>query len=46
VLLAHGDPFFGLRERIDRLIDGHQRALDQLRGQLATKHCRAVDEIG
>ena len=45
VLPSHNECFRGLHARIDRLRQGQQRALDRLRGALATPK-RAVDVFG
>lgn len=42
VMPAHNDPFFGLHQRIDHLIKGHERALARLERLLAEPK-RAVD---
>lgn len=42
VLPSHGEPFDTLHERIDHLIEGHERALERLHERLA-EPARAVD---
>jgi glyoxylase-like metal-dependent hydrolase (beta-lactamase superfamily II) len=43
VLPAHGFPFKGVTERLERLAAGHHKQLDQLADALKTKEMRAVD---
>ena len=46
VLPAHGEPFFGLHARLDRLEEGHLTSLDRLHALLTEKPRRAVDCFG
>lgn len=43
VLPAHGEPFYGLHARLDRLEEGHRTSLDRLQAHLAKEPRRAVD---
>jgi glyoxylase-like metal-dependent hydrolase (beta-lactamase superfamily II) len=43
VLPAHGEPFHGLHERLDRLAASRHRTLERLRGLLAREPRRAID---
>jgi len=43
VLPAHGEPFYGLHARLDRLEEGHRTSLDRLHAHLAEAPRRAVD---
>jgi glyoxylase-like metal-dependent hydrolase (beta-lactamase superfamily II) len=45
VLPAHNEPFFGLHERLDHLVDGHERSLTRLLARLSEPK-RAVDLFG
>jgi glyoxylase-like metal-dependent hydrolase (beta-lactamase superfamily II) len=42
VLPAHNEPFYGLHARLTRLIDGHEKSLKRLLGELAEPK-RAID---
>jgi Zn-dependent hydrolases, including glyoxylases len=46
VLPAHNEPFHGLHERLDHLIDGHEKALARVLSRLAQEPRRAVDLFG
>ena len=46
VLPAHGEPFYGLHARLDRLEEGHVTSLDRLHAHLAEAPRRAVDCFG
>jgi glyoxylase-like metal-dependent hydrolase (beta-lactamase superfamily II) len=46
VLPAHGEPFYGLHARLDRLEEGHVTSLDRLHALLAEAPRRAVDCFG
>ncbi|HRE44384.1 MAG TPA: MBL fold metallo-hydrolase, partial [Terricaulis sp.] len=46
VLPAHNEPFYGLHERLDHLIDGHEKALARVLSRLAQEPRRAVDLFG
>jgi glyoxylase-like metal-dependent hydrolase (beta-lactamase superfamily II) len=46
VLPAHGEPFYGLHARLDRLEEGHVTSLDRLHALLAEGPRRAVDCFG
>ena len=46
VLPAHGEPFYGLHARLDRLEEGHRTSLDRLHTHLAEAPRRAVDCFG
>ena len=46
VLPAHGEPFYGLHARLDRLEEGHRTSLDRLHAHLAEAPRRAVDCFG
>ncbi len=46
VLPAHGEPFYGLHARLDRLEEGHLTSLDRLHAHLAEAPRRAVDCFG
>lgn len=43
VLPAHNEPFHGLHERLDHLVDGHERSLARLLQRLRQEPRRAVD---
>ncbi len=43
VLPSHNEPFIGLHERLDNLIDGHERALQRVLHRLSQGPKRAVD---
>jgi glyoxylase-like metal-dependent hydrolase (beta-lactamase superfamily II) len=43
ILPAHGEPFYGLHARLDRLAHGHRLGLEQLHAHLAKGPARAVD---
>ncbi len=45
VLPSHNEPFYGLHERLDALIDGHERRLERMLEELRTPR-RAVDLFG
>ncbi|MBS0379585.1 MAG: MBL fold metallo-hydrolase [Proteobacteria bacterium] len=42
VLPSHNEPFYGLHERLDALIDGHERRLERMLEELRTPR-RAID---
>jgi glyoxylase-like metal-dependent hydrolase (beta-lactamase superfamily II) len=46
VLPAHGEPFYGLHARLDRLEEGHRTSLDRLHALLAEAPRRTVDCFG
>lgn len=46
VMPAHGEPFYGLHARLDRLAEGHRTSLDRLHAHLADAPRRAVDCFG
>ena len=46
VLPAHGEPFYGLHARLDRLEEGHRTSLDRLHVHLASGPRRAVECFG
>lgn len=46
VLPAHNDPFRGLHERLDHLIDGHEHALARVLHRLKQGPKRAIDLFG
>ena len=46
VLPAHNEPFLGLHERLQDLIDGHERTLDRVEDRLASAPRRVVDLFG
>lgn len=46
VLPAHNEPFLGLHERLDALIDGHERSLARLQKRLQEGPKRAIDLFG
>ncbi|MEP6784323.1 MAG: MBL fold metallo-hydrolase [Sphingomonadales bacterium] len=46
VLPAHGEPFYGLHARLDRLEEGHRTSLDRLQAHLAEEPRRALDCFG
>jgi len=46
VLPAHNEPFNGLHERLDNLVEGHERALDRVEKRLREAPRRAVDLFG
>jgi glyoxylase-like metal-dependent hydrolase (beta-lactamase superfamily II) len=43
VLPAHGEPFLGLRARLDRLENGHSEGLERLHAHIAIEPRRVVD---
>jgi glyoxylase-like metal-dependent hydrolase (beta-lactamase superfamily II) len=43
VLPAHNEPFTGVHHRLQELMDGHERSLDQVERQLREGPRRAVD---
>jgi glyoxylase-like metal-dependent hydrolase (beta-lactamase superfamily II) len=46
VLPSHNEPFIGLHERLQALIDGHERSLARLHARLREGPKRAVDLFG
>jgi glyoxylase-like metal-dependent hydrolase (beta-lactamase superfamily II) len=46
VLPAHNEPFHGLHERLQNLIDGHEKALARVLHRLKQEPRRAVDLFG
>lgn len=46
VLPAHNEPFHGLHERLDHLVDGHEKALARVLSRLREAPRRAVDLFG
>jgi len=46
VLPSHNEPFHGLHERLNNLIDGHERALARVLSRLKQEPKRAVDLFG
>ena len=46
VLPSHNEPFIGLHERLNNLIDGHEKALDRVLQRLKQEPRRAVDLFG
>jgi hypothetical protein len=46
VLPAHNEPFIGLHERLQNLIDGHEKALARVHHRLKQSPRRAVDLFG
>ncbi len=46
VLPAHGEPFYGLHARLDRLEQGHRDSLDRLHAHLEKAPARGVDCFG
>jgi hypothetical protein len=46
VLPSHNEPFHGLHERLQNLIDGHEKALERLLHRLKQEPRRAVDLFG
>jgi len=46
VLPAHNEPFHGLHERLQNLIDGHERALDRVLSRIRQEPRRAIDLFG
>ena len=46
VLPSHNEPFHGLHERLDNLIDGHERTLKRLLQRLGEEPKRVVDLFG
>jgi glyoxylase-like metal-dependent hydrolase (beta-lactamase superfamily II) len=46
VLPAHNEPFNGLHERLQNLIDGHEKALARVHDRLQKEPRRAVDLFG
>ncbi len=46
VLPAHNEPFYGLHERLDNLVEGHERGLNRLEKRLRESPKRAVDVFG
>jgi glyoxylase-like metal-dependent hydrolase (beta-lactamase superfamily II) len=43
VLPSHNEPFHGLHERLDALLDGHERSLDRIMKRMRQEPRRAVD---
>jgi glyoxylase-like metal-dependent hydrolase (beta-lactamase superfamily II) len=46
VLPSHHEPFIGVHQRLDQLVDGHERALSRVQKRLAEAPRRAVDLFG
>ena len=46
VLPAHNEPFHGLHERLQNLIDGHEKALDRVLDRIKKEPRRAIDLFG
>ena len=46
VLPSHNEPFKGLHERLDNLVDGHERSLNRVEKRLRESPRRAVDLFG
>jgi hypothetical protein len=46
VLPSHNEPFTGLHERLDNLVDSHERSLKRLLQRLQQEPRRAVDVFG
>ncbi len=46
VLPSHNEPFYGLHERLNNLIDGHERTLDRVMSRLRQEPRRAIDLFG
>ncbi|MES1201365.1 MAG: MBL fold metallo-hydrolase [Pseudomonadota bacterium] len=46
VLPSHNEPFTGLHERLDNLVEGHERSLDRVEKRLKEAPRRAVDLFG
>ncbi|HVZ99226.1 MAG TPA: MBL fold metallo-hydrolase [Caulobacterales bacterium] len=46
VLPSHNEPFQGLHERLDNLVEGHERSLDRIEKRLREAPKRAVDLFG
>ncbi|MGD9981319.1 MAG: MBL fold metallo-hydrolase [Hyphomonadaceae bacterium] len=46
VLPAHNEPFHRLHERLQNLIDGHERALDRVLSRIRQEPRRAIDLFG
>jgi hypothetical protein len=46
VLPAHNEPFIGLHERLNNLIEGHEKALGRVLHRLKQEPKRAVDLFG
>jgi glyoxylase-like metal-dependent hydrolase (beta-lactamase superfamily II) len=46
VLPAHGEPFYGLHARLNRLEQGHREGLNRLHAHIAVEPRRAVDCFG
>ncbi|MBL8545501.1 MAG: MBL fold metallo-hydrolase [Hyphomonadaceae bacterium] len=46
VLPSHNEPFIGLHERLQNLIDGHEKALDRVLDRITKEPRRAVDLFG
>ncbi len=45
-LPSHNEPFLGLHQRLDHLVDGHERSLDRVEKRLREAPRRAVDLFG
>ena len=45
-LPSHNEPFRGVHQRLDALVDGHERSLDRLEKRLREAPRRAVDVFG
>jgi glyoxylase-like metal-dependent hydrolase (beta-lactamase superfamily II) len=43
VLPSHNEPFHGLHERLDHLVDGHERALERVLTRIRREPKRAID---
>jgi glyoxylase-like metal-dependent hydrolase (beta-lactamase superfamily II) len=46
VLPAHNEPFIGLHERLQNLIDGHEKALERVLDRIKKEPRRAIDLFG
>jgi len=46
VLPSHNEPFHGLHERLNNLIEGHEKALARVLSRLRQEPRRAVDLFG
>ncbi len=46
VLPSHNEPFLGMHERLDNLVEGHERALARVEHRLRQSPRRAVDLFG
>lgn len=46
VMPAHNEPFHGLHERLDNLVDGHERSLSRIEDRLRQSPRRAIDLFG